>query len=204
MTMPPAAETTACEQCGKRAIGHVNDVPLCVDCYAKLQAAYANEQAAEDMRRRGLIAQYNHILDQAGATVGMTFPHIQMPPVTGAVTLNNIKIDNSVVGAINTGNVRTIDVSLSYLHQAGNDKARDALKALTEAILAASIDNSQKNDLVEQVAFLTEQAVAPTKDRKPGLIKATLNALTEAAGTVSSMGGAWQAAEPVLKMLFNL
>ena len=41
---------------------------------------------------------------------------------------NNIKVENSVVGAINTGNVQAIDLSLTNLHNAGNDTARDALK----------------------------------------------------------------------------
>ena len=51
-------------------------------------------------------------------------PRIQIPPLPSApLTLNNIKVDNSVVGSINTGNVRAIDVNLTYLYGAGNDKA---------------------------------------------------------------------------------
>ena len=124
---------------------------------------------------------------------------------TPAMVLNNIRVDNSVVGSINTSNVQAIDVSLTNLHNAGNDKARDALKALTEAILGdTSTGDTQKNELVEQVAFLSEQAVVSAKDRKPGLVKATFGALTQAAGTVSAMAGAWQAAEPILKSVFGL
>lgn len=119
--------------------------------------------------------------------------------------LNNFKIDNSVVGAINTGNVKSIDVSLTNLHNAGRDEVRDALKALTEAILCEmTMNDTIKNELVEQVAFLSEQAVMATKDRKPGLIKATFGALTQAAGTVSALAGAWQAAAPILKGVFGL
>ena len=115
-------------------------------------------------------------------------PRIQIPPLPSApLTPNNFKVDNSVVGSINTGNVRAIDVNLTYLHGAGNDKARDALKALTEAVLNdASISDAQKNELIDQITFLSEQTVAGAKERKPGLIKATFNALTEASRTVSS------------------
>jgi hypothetical protein len=60
-----------------------------------------------------------------------------------------------------------------------------------------------KNELVEQIAFLSEQAIAPAKDRKPGLIKATFAALSQAAVTISAMAGAWQAAAPILKGLFG-
>jgi hypothetical protein len=67
-----------------------------------------------------------------------------------------------------------------------------------------AISDAQKNELVEQVGFLSEQAVASAKDRKPGLIRATFGALTQAAGTVTAMAGAWQAAAPILKGLFGL
>lgn len=118
--------------------------------------------------------------------------------------LNNIKVKNSVVGTINTGNVQAIDVSLTNMHNTGNDKAGDALKALKEAILGdTSISGTQKNELVEQVTFLSEQTAIANKDRKTGLIRATLGALGQAAGTVSAMSEAWQAAEPILKSLFG-
>jgi hypothetical protein len=47
---------------------------------------------------------------------------------------------------------------LTYLHQAGNDKVRDVLKVFTEAILNdRSMTENQKNKLIEQIAFLSEQ-----------------------------------------------
>ena len=101
----------------------------------------------------------------------IALPHIPRPPFT----LNNIKLDNSVVGAINTGTVKTIDVNLTHLHNAGSDRAGDALAKLTEAIISADeLDPKQKNEMAEQVAFLSEQAVAAAKDRKPGVIKVPL------------------------------
>jgi hypothetical protein len=128
------------------------------------------------------------------------FPRITIPPTPSAP----ITFNNSVVGAVNTGVVRDIEVNLTHLQNSGNDKATDALKALTEAILRdPSADNTQKNDLVEHIAFLNEQAVLPAKDRKPAVIKTTLGTLTQAAGTVTAMAGAWQVAEPILKTLFS-
>lgn len=131
---------------------------------------------------------------------------VQIPelPSTGPVTLNNIKVDNSVVGAINTANVHTIDVSLSHLHTAGSDVAKDALKALTEAILSENkLDNNEKDELLEQVAFLSSQATTAAANRKPGLIKATFGAISTAAKTATSVATAWQACEPLLKSLFG-
>jgi hypothetical protein len=82
--------------------------------------------------------------------------------------------------------------------------AREALKAVTGAVLSnQELGDAQKKELLEQVAFLSEQSAVAAKDRKPGMIKATLGALTQAAATVSAMSGAWQAAEPILKTVFS-
>jgi len=118
--------------------------------------------------------------------------------------LNNITVNRSVVGSINTGNVEKIDVSLTHLHNSGRDDAKEALKALTEAILAATIPEAQKGELIEQVAFLSEEAAADVDKRRPALVKPVLGALTEAAGTVSAIAGAWHAAEPILRSIFGL
>jgi hypothetical protein len=111
----------------------------------------------------------------AGVRPGL-FPRIKIPPAPSApITLNN-----SVVGALNTGVVREIEVNLTHLQNSGNHKATDALKALTETILRdPSADNTQKSDLVEHIAFLSEQAVLPAKDRKPAVIKTTLSTLAQ-------------------------
>jgi hypothetical protein len=150
----------------------------------------------------------NYALAEMESISGLpnTGPRMQVPEIPkGPPIFNNIKVDNSVVAAINTGNVQAIDVNLTYLHSAGNDKAKDALKALTEAILNdQSITDAQKNELVDQISFLSEQTVIGAKGRKPGVIKATLATLTQSANTVSSMAAAWQAAEPILKSLFGL
>ncbi len=190
-----------CGQCSKPSVTAVGPVPLCVDCWHKFEVA-------RTMALRISAIGMNYALDEMDHVSGLprTGPRMQVPPIPqGPIVLNNIKVDNSVVGAINTGNVRVIDVSLTHLHNAGNDRARDTLKALTEAILTdQSLSATQRSELVEQIAFLSEQTVVAAQDRKPGLIKATLGALTQAAGTVSTMAGAWQAAEPVLRGLFGL
>jgi hypothetical protein len=111
----------------------------------------------------------NHALDEmadvSGLPQSMSGPRIQIPEIPqGPLIFNNIKVANSTVGAINTGTVQAIDVTLTYLHSGGNDKARDALKILTEAILSTrALSVNQKNELVDQVAYLAEQAATPVR-----------------------------------------
>jgi hypothetical protein len=137
-----------CGQCGKPAINDVSGVPLCVDCYYRFTVA-------QTLQFRMNAAMANHAMDQMDEISGLpsggriVLPPIPQPPFT----LNNIKLDNSVVGAINTGTVKTIDVNLTHLHNAGNDRAGDALAQLTEAILSSNmLDPKQKNEMAELVA----------------------------------------------------
>jgi hypothetical protein len=128
-----------CSQCSEKpAIGEVAGQPLCVDCYTKLQNAHVAEQNARTQHMRhlmSLINYYGGLMDSISG-LGPLSPPIQIPsmPATGPVTLNNIKLDNSVVGAINTGNARDIDVNLDQLRAAGLDKLGDAIGALTQAL----------------------------------------------------------------------
>lgn len=112
---------------------------------------------------------------------------------------NNVIFGDHTTVVVGERNVQTVS------YNTGNDQSREALRILTEAIRSATtLTDTQKSELVEQVAFLDEQAVAKAQDRKPGLIRATFGALTQAAGTVTAISEAWQTAEPILKNLFGL
>lgn len=128
-----------------------------------------------------------------------------MPDIPkGPIVLNNIKVKNSVVGTINIGNVQSIDVSISYLKNSGSDRLGDALKQLTEAIANDTVlQREVKDQLLDQVAFLSEQAVTSASNRRPGLIMAAFNAVGEIATTVTTVGGAWAIAEPLLRAVFG-
>jgi hypothetical protein len=182
--------------------------PLLANLTIQLLARLQTQRYLQPQGQRAL-AQYTQVFEQrlerALRDIQIGFVGGQSVISREPLILHNIKVENSVVGSINTGNVQAIDVSLTNLRNTGNDKAGDALEALIEAILGdKSIGETQKNELVEQLAFLSEQTTVATKDRKPGVIKATLGALSQAAGTVSAVSGAWQAAEPILKNLFGL
>jgi hypothetical protein len=199
--MVDEAGTLSCSYCGKASIASVGETRLCVHCYHTLQVARTLEFRLDAI---GL----NYALDEMDyvAPFALGGPRMQVPPIPeGPIILNNIKVDNSVVGSINTGNVHKIDVSLTQLHNAGDDRARDALKNLTEAIITdKTLTEVKKNELIEQVAFLSEQTIVAASERKPGIIKAILSDLTQVAGTVSAISGAWNAAAPILRAIFGL
>jgi hypothetical protein len=204
------ATKAKCSQgCAKPALGEVGGQPLCVDCYTKLQTAWAAQQSTQLQQLRHSMAMMNYAEEMMWSMVGFgPGPRrVQIPqmPATGPVTLNNVKLDNSVVGAINTGNVRDIDVKLGELHAAGLDKLSDAIAILTQAVAAdATAGREEKDPLLEQIAFLSAQAAAAAPQRKPGMIKAAIGAISTTASTITSVAGAWQACEPLLKKVFGI
>lgn len=120
------------------------------------------------------------------------------------MVLNHINVERSVVGSINTGNVHTIDVNISVLKTAGSDQLGEAIKQLAEVIANEhSFSPTQKNDLLDQVAFLSEQTVAPTDKRRPGMIKSALETVGKVADTVTKVGAAWVVVKPMLKAAFG-
>ncbi len=189
-----------CSQCGRPAVAIGVNLPLCVGCYYQLQVA-------QTLGLRIAAIGLNHAAAELDFATGLRnfTPRMEVPDIPrGPVILNNIKVDNSVVGSINTGNVEKIDVSITYLKEAGNDQISVALKALAEVIAnTTAIPAPEKNDLLDQVAYLSEQAVAAAKDRRRGTIKAAFAAITQGSSAVAAVATAWKTAAPLLRSYFG-
>jgi hypothetical protein len=195
------ATTAPCGQCSRAGIIAVNGTALCVDCYYRFEVA-------RTLGFRMAAIGMNLAADEMDAITGLRnfSPRIQVPDMPkGPFILNNIKVDNSVVGSINTGNVQSIDVSVTVLREAGNDKISNALKALAEVIANNhDITAPDKDSMLDQVAYLSEQAVAAAKDRRPGIIQAAVASITQGAAAVTDIARAWAAAAPLLKTYFGI
>lgn len=189
----------SCSQCSRPAILSIEDLPLCVPCYYQFQVA---QTLGFRIQAIGL----NHASAEMNYMTGLgQSPRMQVPDIPrGPVILNNIKVDNSIVGSINTGNVQSIDVSVTVLKEAGNVQVSEALKVLAEVIANdKAIPVPDKNQMLDEVAYLGEQAVAAAKDRRPGMIQAAFASIAQGAGAVAAVATAWQAAAPLLKSYFT-
>ena len=125
-----------------------------------------------------------------------------MPPIN----YNNqtVTVTGGQVGAINFGNVDEIQVHLQAMTQNGEPGLAEALAALTNAVLHTDeVDENAKNELLEQLAFVTQQASVKPEERKTGAVKAMLSAIRDGASTISAASGAWTAVEPLLKGHFG-
>lgn len=192
-----------CGQCGKQAVVLLDDYPLCIDCHYKYKQSqwmdFAQAATMANMAERDLYA----VVGMEHMASPIQIPPAPIPPIH----YNNqtVNVTGGMVGAINFGNVHEIQVSLQTLTQNGEPGVSDAMLVLTQAILdSKEIAEALKNELLEQVAFLSDQATAPAADRKPGMIKAMVGAVKGCAETVSSLAGAWTAVEPLLKGHFGI
>jgi len=193
---------SSCNQCGKPAIITVDNNPLCVDCYLKFQQAM---QIQDTM----YVKEMNYLTDMMEATVGLygVLPKykIRQPVVyQGPLTFHNIKVDQSVIGSINTGEVQRIDVAMSHIKTSGNEELVKALKEFTEAVIAETkLDAELKNQIIEQISFLTSQSALPKEKRKSGIIKAVLLAVKNMVSTIVALSPLWNNLQPLLEHIFT-
>ncbi|NTG38804.1 hypothetical protein G6K91_31570 [Agrobacterium rhizogenes] len=188
-------------ECGKTSVLE-GATHLCVDCFYKLQVAQTLQLRNAAIGMNYAAREMDFVSGLPGFTPLMQVPELPKAPMT----LNNIKVDNSVVGSINTGEVGTIDVSITVLEQAGNKELSEALKRLTEAVVNSALGKDDKDTLIDQVAYLSEQAASAAKNRKPGMIRAALNAIndtvTKTATTVTTVAAAWHVVGPIITEYF--
>lgn len=146
------------------SVGEQN-IPLCLDCYFKL--AQIQQQQVENNER-----MINFASDEMAAVVGVApigprFPLRPHPVVVAGTKLNNISVNNSVVGTINTGSIGVVDQSISALVQCGEPTLAEAIKGLSEAILqSGDLTRNQRNELVESLSIIAKEAVTPKESRR--------------------------------------
>ncbi len=171
---------TPCSQCGKPAIFEVNGLPICVDCNLKIQQAF-------QIRDNALKQKHNMLVDQMEAMTGLygVTPRYEIdPPVApvihhGPLNYHSIKLEGSVVGAINTGNVEKMEVALNDIHVKNqNPELESRLKEFTEAVLRdRSLSAQAKDEIVEQLTALAGEMAKPKESRSKGVIMAVVKSI---------------------------
>ena len=192
----------SCANCGRPAIVSLGGYPACIDCRYKHDISQWMT-FAQSATMANLAAQEMDVV----VGFGPPSPQIVIPrPPVLPNNYNNqtVTVTGGQVGAINFGNVDEIQVHLQTMTRNGEPGLADAMAALTNSVLNADeVDEKSKNELLEQLAFVTQQANVKAEERKPGAIKAMLSAIKDGATAISAAGGAWTAVEPLLKGHFG-
>lgn len=175
---------------------------LCLDCYTRFRSTVQQELAA-------LAEQENNAISWAEAVAGVptgTLPRRQIPQLPAQMSksvFNNISVGSgAVVGAINTGSVQRLDVALDRVRTSGDPAVLDALKRLTQAVLADSEVATDKSAILDHIRVVAEQAAAPSPIRQSALARTVLAGLERMLNTSSDLATLWQTLGPTITSLF--
>ena len=196
-----------CSQCGKPAIVRIkvegSDLFLCVDCNLKFEQA-------ESLEFDRLTRYHNQLVGQLETTMGLpqTLPRYapsQRPSYhLGDLTLNNINIDRSSIGILNTGNIGAVDGAITVLRKHGEEDAAKAIACLTEAVVREEgVNTEQKNRILEMLSVLSGEATLPKEKRRSFAMKPLVLELATLLGGASALAQLWQQFEPLISGLFR-
>ena len=191
-----------CHQCPTPAVLELNGRYLCLDCYAKFQqASYQNHVI--------LASTLNVLLDDVNDIAGLprSGGRIQIPTPTtintGDTTFNNIRVSESIVGTINTGNVEKIDSRVSAMQGEKRDDLAKAIQHLTQAIVdAPDLEPNDKDSALECLSFLSDQAITPEGERTPSVGKTIISKLEQILANAGSIASIWSQVAPHISNLF--
>jgi hypothetical protein len=175
--------------------------PLCLDHYFKLMQAFAIQS---DILER----QINFAADQIDLAMGIPglapkFPE-RRPVHIGDVTLNNIKIDKSNIGVINTGTIGAVDAAITILKQSGEQSVATAIQKLTEAAISSKEASEEiKQQIVEILSVLATEAATPKEQRRSTIVRRLLVDLATIVNGVAALAQLWQLYGPVIENLFK-
>ena len=192
------ARMITCRECGKPSMYQLsNGAVICLECMDRFQL----EQ--NTARINFLLGEVESI---TGAAVGSIGSRIEITKVVQRqpITFNNIRVDQSVVGAINTGQAQAIDVALSYVKQTGDPALSELLQEFAQAVLdSRELDQAIRKAIVEQLFFLISQVLAKSERKRPAIVSAVLKSVKEALSAFSGLVILWEKLEPVLRQALS-
>ena len=94
---------------------------------------------------------------------------------------------------------------MTNIQNSGKNEIADALKSFTEAVLEnAEITSELKNELIQNLSFISQQVSIPEGARNQSVIKSVLSGIKEGVSVTTSLVTLWTKVEPIFKGIFGL
>jgi hypothetical protein len=169
-----------------------NGALICLQCIERFQF----EQNA---------AMVNFLLGKMESSSGGSPLEIpKLVPHHQLVTFNNIRVDRSIVGAINTGQAQAIDVGLSYVKQTGDPALSEMFQEFAQALLdSKELDQAARKAIIEQLSFLISQLLAKPEQKRAAIVGAVLKSIKETLSAFSELVTLWEKLEPLLRQVLR-
>jgi len=125
-------------------------------------------------------------------------------PTGGNVLTNiNIKLENSPIGVLNTGTIKSVEKALTILEQSGESKFSASIKNLSEAILNSNVSNDIKFKIMEKVSVLATEGTLPKEKINKSAMRPLIQELAALIQGVSSLSQLWDQYGSVIISFFS-
>jgi hypothetical protein len=175
-----------CHQCEKAAFYQLEqNVVVCLHCYYKIEQI-RNMQFLQNA------AMANQALDDMEMISGIRIAGGRVPVAALAIAArggdrnvyNNIKINHSTVGVINTGDLAKIDAVITLTKETDIEQIGQQLNELTQVILdSEEKQDNEKQELIDLVRSIAEQLQS---GRKRSVILSLLSGFEQRIQTISA------------------
>jgi hypothetical protein len=197
-----------CQQCGRPAVVRISDnegeLYLCLDCNLKFEHAETLEFQRTAQQFNLAAAAFETVSGLPGMLPRMPVPPVRTLPVSNTMNIHNINVQDSVVGVINTGSIEAVDNAITVLKQSGADAMAVAIAKLTESVInSAEAESELKNELVEILSVLGEEATKPQPQRRIAVVRALFGELSTGFSGLASLTQLWQQYGPVIQAFFS-
>jgi hypothetical protein len=113
---------------------------------------------------------------------------------------------NSSVASVSVGSqIGVINAALQQISEHGsNTEFVRAIKELEDAFVNASVEPTQRQDLMDNLSTLAEQGARRPEERSKGTLKAVFGWMPSAVSTVSQLSTLWDKYSPIIKTHLGL
>ncbi len=117
-----------------------------------------------------------------------------------------INISGGIVGNLNLGTiVGDITNNLNQLYDGENVKLQQAIETIVKAVQdAEELHKSLKIELIENLRFITEQALKSEEKRSKGVLKSIMHGISKELNTVGSLASIWSVSVPIIQSYFGI
>jgi hypothetical protein len=190
-----------CSQCEKPAVLQVGNIHLCIDCYTKLE--YVTQ-----LRLSRMVDALNYNSAQLDASVGFgispRMSNFRPQPPNGILFLNNISVEKSNIGTINTGTIQSLDNDITIINEQNQPELADGLKNLTEAVFHnKELNEENRKEIIESLSFIADQISKPKQERKSTIIKTLFERIPALLLTANGLITLWKQIEPFIFAMMN-
>jgi hypothetical protein len=105
---------------------------------------------------------------------------------------------------LNTGNIESVDVSVTSLQQSGDSQLANAIKEIANAIVASNeLQAETKNQLIEILSIVSSEATVPPERQRKGAVKVLIEQFKDILSISTQLTQLWSTWGPIIIGAFS-